>query len=100
MTLYGDTCPMCCGDLDDLAYLRTGVAVCLFCGCNTEASASAPSTMSRSDAEAFSVSAIDMGDPAVIQTPAGRISPSHDIQIQASAGMALAQIENVSTVPG
>jgi|SRR5450759_2465362 hypothetical protein len=97
MTLYGNTCPMCCGDIDSDG---AGPSVCPSCGCNTEASASAPSTMSRSDAEAFSVSAIDMGDPAVIQTPAGRISPSHDIQIQASAGMALAQIENVSTVPG
>jgi hypothetical protein len=103
MTLYGDTCPMCCGDLDDLAYLRTGVAVCLFCGCKAEASASIPSRARRPDAKAFSVSAIAMRDPAAViqaRTPSARISPSHDIQIQASAGMALAQIENVSTVPG
>jgi hypothetical protein len=67
MNLYGNTCPMCCGDLDDLAYLRTGAAVCLFCGCNAGASASTPSTVRRPDPIAFGVSAIAMSDPAMAQ---------------------------------
>ncbi len=92
MTLYCNTCPTCCGDLDDLAYLRTGAAVCLFCGRNAEASASTPPTARGPDAKAFSASAIAVTDPAMAQAPSGRISPSADIQIQASAGMALEQI--------
>ena len=63
MKVYGGTCPMCCGDLDDVAYLKTGAAVCLFCRHNAEASASTPSTARRPDAIALSVSAITMRDP-------------------------------------
>jgi len=33
MNIYGSTCPFCCGDLDDVAFLKAGVAGCLFC-CN------------------------------------------------------------------
>ena len=62
MNVYGNTCPMCCGDLDDVAYLRTGAAVCVSCGCNAEASASTPSTARRPDVIALSVSAITMRD--------------------------------------
>jgi len=58
---------MCCGDLDDVAYLRTGAAVCLFCRCNAEAPASAPAR--RPDATAFSVSAVAVTDPAMAQAP-------------------------------
>jgi len=32
MKAYGGTCPMCCGDLDDVAYRETGAVVCVFCG--------------------------------------------------------------------
>jgi hypothetical protein len=74
MNVYGNTCPMCCGDLDDVAYLRTGAAVCLFCGYNAEAPASTPSTARRPDAMAFSASAIAMRDPARAQAPSGWIS--------------------------
>jgi hypothetical protein len=31
-SVYGGTCPFCCGDLDDVAFLKTGAAACLFCG--------------------------------------------------------------------
>jgi hypothetical protein len=91
MNQYGNTCPMCCGDLDDLAYLRTGAAVCLFCGCNAGASASTPSAGRRPDATAFGVSAIAMRDLAVAQAPSGWISPPHDIQIQTGASITLAE---------
>jgi hypothetical protein len=91
MNQYGNTCPMCCGDLDDLAYLRTGAAVCLFCGRNAEASASTPSAARRPDAIAFGVSAIAMRDLAVTQAPSGWISPSLDIQIQTGASTALTE---------
>ena len=74
MNVYGNTCPMCCGDLDEVAYIRTGTAVCLFCRCNAEASASTPSTARRPDAIAFSVSAIGMRDSALAQAPSGWIS--------------------------
>ena len=90
MNQYGNTCPMCCGDLDDLAYLRTGAAVCLFCGCNAAASASTPSAVRRPDAMAFGMSAIAMRDSAMAQAPSGWISPWHDIQIQ-SASIALTE---------
>jgi hypothetical protein len=32
MRAFGGTCPMCCGDLDDVAYIETGAAVCVYCG--------------------------------------------------------------------
>lgn len=41
MNVYGGTCPMCCGDLDDDG---TDAAVCLFCRQMVEAS---PSTARR-----------------------------------------------------
>ena len=91
MNLYGNTCPMCCGDLDDLAYLRTGAAVCLFCGCDAGASASMPSAARGPDAIAFGVSAIAIRDSAMAQAPSGWISPSHDIQIQTGASIALTE---------
>jgi hypothetical protein len=91
MNVYGNTCPMCCGDLDGTAYRRTGAAVCLSCGSNAEAPASTPSTARRPDAIAFSASAIAMSDPAMAQAPSGWISPSHDIQIQTGASMALTE---------
>jgi len=94
MNVYGSTCPMCCGDLDNVAYLRTGAAVCLFCRCNAEAWASTPSTAGRPDAMALSLSAIAMTGPAMAQARSGWISPSHDIQIQTGAGIALPQLEN------
>jgi hypothetical protein len=31
MNVYGSTCPLCCGDVDDAAFLETGAAACLFC---------------------------------------------------------------------
>src|SRR6266516_1994219 len=31
LNVYGSTCPFCCGDLDDVAFLKTGAAACLFC---------------------------------------------------------------------
>jgi len=37
MSVYGSTCPFCCGDLDDVAFLKTGVAVCSFCFNNESA---------------------------------------------------------------
>lgn len=92
MTLYGNTCPTCCGDMDDLAYLRTGASVCLFCGCNAEASASTLSRARRPDAMALGVSAAAMTDPAKTQAPPGWVSPLHDIQIQTNAGAARTEL--------
>jgi len=94
MNVYGNTCPMCCGDLNDVAYLSTGTAVCLFCGCNAEALASTLFTARRPDAITFSVSAITLRDPAMAQARSGWISSSPDVQIQTGAGVALPQIEN------
>jgi hypothetical protein len=91
MNRYGNTCPMCCGDLDDVAYLRTGTAVCLFCGCNAGASESTLSTARGSNAMAFGVSAIAMRDLAVAQAPSGWIAPPHDLQIQTGASIALTE---------
>jgi len=31
MNVYGSTCPLCCGDVDDAAFLKTGAAGCEFC---------------------------------------------------------------------
>jgi len=31
LNVYGSTSPFCCGDLDDVAFLKTGAAACLFC---------------------------------------------------------------------
>ena len=31
LNVYGSTCPFCCGDLDDVAFLKTGAGACLFC---------------------------------------------------------------------
>jgi hypothetical protein len=31
MNVYGSTCPLCCGDVDDVAFLETGVAACQSC---------------------------------------------------------------------
>lgn len=89
MNVYGNTCPMCCGDLDDVPYLRTGAAVCLSCGCNAKTLASTPFTARRPDAMAFSVSGIAMSDRAMAQAP---ISPSHLIQNQ-TAGASIARTE-------
>ncbi len=85
MNVFGNTCPMCCGDLDDVAYLRAGVAVCLSCGCTVEAPASEGSTARGP----FSVNgATAMGGPRMAQAPAGLISRSYGTQIQTGASMA------------
>ena len=91
MNQYGNACPMCCGDLDDVAYLRTGAAVCLFCGCNAGALAATPSTARLPDAMAFGAGAMAIRDLAVAQAPPGRISPPQDIRIQTGASMALTE---------
>jgi len=31
LNVYGSTCPFCCGDLDHVAFLRSGAAACQFC---------------------------------------------------------------------
>jgi hypothetical protein len=31
MNVYGSTCPLCCGDVDDAAFVMTGAAACPFC---------------------------------------------------------------------
>jgi len=31
MNVFGSTCPLCCADVDDAAFLKTGLAACLFC---------------------------------------------------------------------
>lgn len=31
MNVYGSTCPLCCGDVDDAAFLTAGVAACHSC---------------------------------------------------------------------
>jgi reverse gyrase len=74
MTLYGNTCPMCCGDIDSD---RAGPSVCQSCGCNTEASAS---TARQPEALASGGSKIT------------EISPLQDIQIQTSASAALTEL--------
>lgn len=70
MITFGSTCPMCCGDLDDVAYLGTGAAVCLSCGWNVKAPAFMPSTVRWPDAVALSVSDIAMGDHVMTRTSA------------------------------
>lgn len=90
MNAYGDTCPLCCGDLGDAEqHLRTGATVCPFCGCQAQASASTQSMAGRPDAVAFSVNAMSMSDFAIEQAPPGRISPSFDSQIQTGASITL-----------
>jgi len=89
MNAYGNTCPMCCGDLDDVAYLRTGANVCLSCGCKAEAAASATLMARSPDVMAFNMSTIAMSDPAIPQAPSGWISPAPDIQLQTAGGTAL-----------
>lgn len=42
MNAYDNSCPMCCGDLDDVANLRTGEIVCLSCGFRAERATRAP----------------------------------------------------------
>jgi uncharacterized Zn finger protein (UPF0148 family) len=84
MNLYGNTCPMCCGDLD---FDWPGAAVCPSCGCRTEASVSTPR---QPDAQASGVSAI-MRVPAT-QASSGWTSPLQDIQMQRSAGAALTEL--------
>jgi hypothetical protein len=74
MSVYGNTCPMCCGDLN---LDGQAVTVCPSCGCTTEALAS---TARQPDRLASGVSAI-MG-----------LSQAQDIQIQASAGTALKEL--------
>jgi hypothetical protein len=74
MSLYGNTCPMCCGDIDSD---RAGPAVCPSCGCNTEASAS---TARQPDAMASGGSGITGA------------APLQDIQIQTNAGAALTEL--------
>jgi hypothetical protein len=82
MSPFGNTCPMCCGDLD-----KTGATACPSCGCNTEASAS---TARQPDAQASGVGAI-MGVPAT-QASSGWTSPLQDIQMQTGAGEALTEL--------
>ena len=90
MNVYGDTCPMCCGDLDDVAYLKTGSAVCRSCGCNAKPSASTPFTARRPDAMVFGASGAAENNRAVAQAP---ISLSHLIQNQtARASMARTEL--------
>jgi uncharacterized Zn finger protein (UPF0148 family) len=74
MSVYGNTCPMCCGDLD---LERTGATACPSCGCNTDASAS---TARQPDVMASGVSAVT------------GISPLQDIQMQTSASAALTEL--------
>ena len=89
MNVYGDTCPLCCGDLDNAAYRGTRIAVCLSCGCRAEAPASAPQAAAqRQDEMPFSLSAIPARDPTVTQARPGWISPAHDIQIPTGASIA------------
>jgi hypothetical protein len=83
MSIYGNTCPMCCGDLD---FDWPGAAVCSSCGCRTEASAPTPR---RPDAMASGMGAV-MGVPAT-QASSGW-TPLQDIQIQTSAGEALTEL--------
>ena len=92
MNVYGNTCPMCCGDLDDVAYLRTGNAVCRSCGCNAKPSASMPFTARRPDAMAFGVSAFGIREPTVAQAP---ISLPYLIQ-NPTAGASMAQTESTT----
>ncbi len=68
MSPFGNTCPMCCGDLD-----KTGAALCPSCGANTEATASTPR---QPDATALGGSEIT------------GVSPLQNIQMLTSAGTA------------
>ena len=68
MNVYGNTCPMCCGDLD-AAYPRTENGVCRFCGCATEASAYAPLIERRRDATALILGPTAMSRLAMEQAP-------------------------------
>lgn len=74
MNAYGNSCPMCCGDLDDVAYLLTGAIVCLFCGWKTPASALVPPN----------------SQGQVPMTPASSI-----IEIQSGSGNARPQVANI-----
>jgi hypothetical protein len=70
MSPFGNTCPMCCGDLD-----KTDAALCPSCGCNTEASASAARHP----------------DPPASGAITG-VSHAQDIQMQTRAGAALTEL--------
>lgn len=67
MNTFGNTCPMCCGDLDDAANPGTGAVSCAFCGHNAEAPVSNPPMARRPEATAFSASPIATRDPDMTQ---------------------------------
>lgn len=92
MNVYGNACPMCCGDVDDVAYLRTGEAVCRSCGYNAKPSASMPFTTRRPDAMAFGLSGTAMSNRAMARAP---ISLSRLIQNQ-TAGASMARTEQTT----
>lgn len=88
MNVFGNTCPMCCGDVEDVVYLTTGAAGCLSCGYSTEATSATPGTVLQPDAEAPRVTAI--GGSIAAQASSSRwLSPSLESQIQTSVGTTL-----------
>jgi reverse gyrase len=73
MSVYGNTCPMCCGDIDS----DRAVIVCPSCGCSAESSASA----------ARQPDAMASGGNAIME-----FSQAQDVQIRTSAGTALQEL--------
>jgi hypothetical protein len=75
MNVFGNTCPMCCGDLGKVAHPRGGVNVCRSCGCDAEAPAQLTAPLDLA--------------------PAGWVLPPLDIRGQTSALLAPSKIVNV-----
>jgi len=82
MHVYGDTCPMCCGDLYEAARLPV-VAVCSSCGHDSGAPDSAPSESRRPASSVLSVSSV-----ASAPEPSTWMQPFDGIQIRPGAGIA------------
>lgn len=61
MRAFGGTCPMCCGDLDDVVYLETGAAVCTYCGHTHVESTYLPTRAQREGIAAPEESSVEVG---------------------------------------
>jgi hypothetical protein len=69
MNVYGDTCPVCCGDLDNRSDPATRASECLFCGCKALASRQSSSL-----------------GPAVMRAPFSAPTAANAAVVQASSG--------------
>lgn len=88
MNVYGNTCPMCCGDIDSTD-LTTTPGQCTFCGYGAGKSMPTPR---QPAAIAFIPSAVAEGGLAIPQ--ALSLSPFSDMQSQPGASMAPTEFTN------